>query len=174
MKKSSLAIAALWVVLLVVGQGIAQESGEVVAVDASAPRSGGLMNVILSGGVVGILNWAGIFLWGILAFPLGILSAVHCATLRVRQYPLATKLLLVGGVWLFVLGWVGAAQGIIGAFSALACGAADAAVLAMGISQALYSVAAALFVCQHYLFFILISVAIAHFKYRKLLDVSVT
>jgi hypothetical protein len=166
MKKHALLIVTGLLVVLPI-LAFAQEAAEPMA--ASAPQGGGVFHVIRSGGPVGLLVWAGIIFWAVLALPLGVASVIQCATTRIRQFPLTTKLLAVGGVWLFVLGWVGVAQGTIGAFSSLATSAAAANVMAMGISQAVYSIAGALAVCQHYLFFLLISIVIAHFKHRKLL-----
>ena len=172
MKKPSLLLVATWLIMVVASRAVAQDVVSMGIATVPAPQSGGFMTVVLSGGPLGLLNWAGIFLWAILALPLGILSIVGCATLRVRQYPLATKLLIVGAVWLFVLGWVGVAQGTTSAFSMLGRGAPDVEVLAFGISQALFSVAGSLAVCQHYLFFIMISMVIIHFKHRKILETS--
>jgi hypothetical protein len=172
MKKHSLLPAVSCMIMLVACHAGAQDAVQVEAAPVPAYHSGGFMTVVLSGGILDILNWAGIFLWAFLGLPLGILSIVHCATLRVRQYPIATKLLIIGVVWLFVLGWVGVAQGTISAFSMLACGAPDVGVLALNISQAVYSIAGALAVCQHYLFFLLISMAIIHFKHKRMLENS--
>jgi hypothetical protein len=151
---------------------VAQDAGEAVVVEEPYILPGGFMDVVLSGGLLGLLNWAGIFFWAILGLPLGILSIVHCAKLRVRQYPLSTKLLILGVVWLFVLGWVGVAHGIIFVFSMLPCGLPDAGFIgfiALNISQAVFPIAGALAVCQLYLVFLLISMVIVHFKHRKML-----
>jgi hypothetical protein len=155
--------------LFVVCRAIAQDTGQLDAVGVPRAASGGFMTVVLSGGILGLLNWAGIFLWGMLAIPLGIVSIVHCANCRLRQLPITTKLLAVGAVWLFVLGWVGVAQGTVFAFSGLATGAPDVSILALSISQSVYSIAGALCVCQFYLFFLLISIVVVHFKHRKMI-----
>lgn len=162
--RTILLIAAA-LVLLATTPLFAQEVGTV-----AAPPSPTFFTVMLSSGLIGLLNWAGIFLWAFLTLPLGILSIINCANLRERQYPLATKLLIIGVVWLFILGWGGVAQGTLCAFSDLGRCAPDVGVLALGISQAVYSSAGALAVCQHYLFFLLISIVIIHFKHKTMLQ----
>lgn len=158
------------IALFIASVTVAQEAGSLVeTAPVAAPRSISLLYVVFSGGLWGLLNWAGIFLWAILAVPLGILSIVQCINPCNRQYPLATKLIIIGIVWLFILGWVGVAQGVIFAFSSLSSsGAADPAALALCISQSLYSVATALTVCQLHLFFLLPSIVILHFKHKKM------
>ena len=170
MKRRSLLFTLSMAAVLAACNAFAQDSGELVAAEVPPPQSAGFFTVVASGGPLGLLNWVGIFLWAILGIPLGILSIVHCTTSRVRQWPLATKLLVIGGIWLLVLGWGGVAQSTISAFSNIASGPANAGLLALDISQAVYSIARALAVCQCYLFFLLISIVIIHFKHRKLLD----
>lgn len=144
MRQASRILAVFALLLLVACQATAQEAGHLVATEAPRRVSRGFMEVVLSGGVLGLLNWAGIFFWSMLSLPLGILSIVHCATCRKRQFPLATKVLAVGAVWVFVLGWSGVAQATIFAFSGLATlapGTPDVGALALSISQAVFSMA---------------------------------
>lgn len=168
MKMSSPVLVVPGLLLLVACRAAAQEAGNLVAVEAPCPASDGFMEIVLSCGILGLLNWAGIIFWGILALPLGILSIAHCAACRTHQLPLVTKLLAVGAVWVFVLGWFGVAQGTIFACTALTTGPYDAGALALSISQAVYAIACALLVCQGYIFFITISLVVAHFKRRKM------
>jgi len=131
----------------------------------------GLGSVVMSSGFMGILIWLGMLFWAVAALPLGIVSVIHAATIKTRQLPLATKLLACGGIWVLLLGLLGAVQGAIYSLSTLAtmaAGAAASAILALNISQALYSVAAALFLCQGYLFLFVISIGVAHFRHRRL------
>jgi len=139
---------------------------------AGQASGGGFLSIVLGGGIIGILNWAGIFFWTFVALPLGLWSIVCNATLRTARTPLATKLLMCGAGWVFILGWVGAAQGTIGALSALGCGTPDVEMLAQNISQALFSVAGALTVCQAYVFFIVVSVVTGHARQRSMTEVS--
>lgn len=147
----------------------AQDEGVLVPANEEAvgPSGGGFVDVVHASGPIGILNWAGVLFWAVAALPLGVWSVIRCATVRVARLPIGTKLLLCGGSWVFILGWVGAAQGTIGALSYLATGSADGVVLAYSISQALFSLAAAFTVCQVYMFFILVSVVVHHCRQRK-------
>ena len=172
MKRNLLFCALSALVFLAAIPAIAQDSGTVAPEEMAASHSLGLIDVALSSGILGLLNWAGIFLWAVATMPLGILSIVHCATLQTRQWPLATKLLACGGVWVFVLGWTGLAQGSIWAFTTMATASSDTAMLALSIGQAFYSLSGALAVCQFYLLFFVVSIVIAHFKHRKLLKDS--
>ena len=172
LRQDNKAVGGWWVtmsgtvLLLVCGSAAMGQDGSVGVVDM--PRSGGFMHVVVSGGILGMLNWAGIFFWAAALLPLGTVSVVQCASCDRRQVPLATKLLGIAAAWLFVLGWTGAAQGAIRALSNLATGTPDVGILALNISHALFSVAGALFVCQHYLFFLLISMVVMHFRHRRL------
>ena len=164
MRHRCLGVGLSALILLTASPAMAQEAA------AQGPESTSFLGVVFSSGLLGLLNWAGIFLWGLLALPLGILSVIHTTTTRRTQWPLATKLLVVGAVWVFVLGWVGGAQGTMYAFSTLAqleAGAMQQQLMAMSLAHALWSVAGALMVCQVYLFFLLISLVILHFKRRR-------
>lgn len=147
--------------------------GAASAQEAGPPTQGmTFLNVIFSSGPVGVLNWLGILGWTAAALPLGILSIVHCSTSRMRQLPLATKLLILGSIWVMVLGLIGCAQGAIYGFMGVAMaegGAAQQALVAMNIAHALYSLLAALHVCQFNLVFLLISMVIRHQKRRDIL-----
>jgi len=176
MTRKSLSLAILLALLLPVGVSWAQLAME----PASAPAGmtvhdsygPSMFQIIVACGPIGILIWLGIFSWAIALLPLGILSIVHCSNTRVHQLPLTTKLLIYGIVWLFVLGLFGVAHGGMFAFSTLACtaaGAAQQAMLAINIAEALYSIAAALSVVQMYLLFLTISIMVVHFRHRKIL-----
>ncbi len=127
-----------------------------------------LIKVVHSGGMTGLLTWLGLLFWGVLLLPLGILSVVHSATCRTRQWPLAAKGLGLGAAWVFVVGWAGFAQGAITTFFSIAMTSSAAAphVLADGTSQALFSLAAGLFLCQLYLLFLSVSIILVHFRHR--------
>jgi hypothetical protein len=135
------------------------------------PSAPGFLRIVMCGGPVAILNWIGILFWAVAAVPLGILSIVHCSRTRVRQLPLATKLLACGGVWLFIIGLVGTVHGSIFAFATLSMtsGAAQSAMLALNIAEALYTLSAALFFVQLYLLLFVISIMVVHFSHRKIL-----
>lgn len=131
----------------------------------------GLFDVIRRSGLPGVLTWAGILLWSLASWPLGIVSIVQSARAQTRQIPLATKLLPCGVLWLIVLGGTGAAQGMFYGFSTLGnmqAGAAQQGMLALNISHALMSLTFALGACLHYVFFITISIIIIHFKRKKM------
>lgn len=147
---------------------VAQESGMPVAAEVPPVYSGGFFSVVLSSGFLGVLIWAAIFLWAIALLPIGIMSIVHTATLQSKRWPLATKLLLFGPAFLFVLGWLGFIQGVIGIGCTIACGSPDVAILALGISQSLYSVSGTLFLMHLYLVAFLISFVIMHFKHKQM------
>ena len=166
--KKVLLIAAL--LLPVVALAQVGASAPAAYPEPSAPLRGGFFSVMLSSGPLGLLNWSGIFFGVIAALPLGIMSVIHCATTRVQQAPLALKLLFLGLLSLFFLGCAGGAQGTIASFSHMSHSAADTNVLAMNISQALYSLAGAFTAALFYLFLITISVVTLHFKHKQLLS----
>lgn len=154
----------------VVGLAFAEQPGTLLRATAQTP-SGGFLDIVLSGGVYGLLNWAGIFLLGILALPLGVLSIIHSSTSRSPQWPLTTKLLPCVALWLFILGWVGVAQGIIHALSVVCCSSISSALMALvaiNSASALYSFVAALFFFQFYLLSFVVSLMILHFKHRRM------
>ena len=168
MKHRDLISAILPLVLFVACQAVARDAGELVAAEVAPAQSGGFFSVILSRGLLGVLIWVAIFLWSIALLPLGVLSIVHCSSLRSKQWPLTTKLLLFGPVFLLVLGWIGVVQSLIGMFASLGSGAPDAALFALNISQSLYSLAGPLFLMQFYFLFFLISFVIIHFKHKQM------
>jgi hypothetical protein len=130
-----------------------------------------LLTIVFSSGLYGVIIWAGIFLWGILAIPLGILSIVQAAKSRTNQWPFATKLLAGGGVWAFILGLTGFAQGAYYGLYNLAnvvAGTAAQATLFVNLAHAHYTLIGALLVCQINLFFFLVSLAILHVRNRNL------
>ena len=160
---------ALW---LMADFALAEDVRQAVAAEVQArtvPHSSWFL--IRDPGVLELLPWLGIVLWGVLAVPLGILSIVHSARSRVDRWPLATKLLVVGGVWVFILGLTGLVQELIYAFLSMAtaeAGAAASCMLASNIGRALYAMFAALCVCHVHLLFLLISVIVLHRKTRAL------
>jgi len=171
MAKRVVSLLVLFALLLPVAtwaQQAAPPPGAIVS-DHAGP---GFLTMEVCGGPVGLPIWFGIFLWIIALLPLGLLSIVHCARLRVDQLPLATKLLICGIVWLFVLGLFGIAHGCIFAFATLSsttAGAAQQAMLALNIAESLYYLFAALIAIQVYLLFLAVSLIIFHSKRRKLL-----
>jgi hypothetical protein len=168
MKHRNLMLAFLPVALVAVCQAVAQDAAAPVAAEVEPIQSGGFFNVILSRGPLGVLTWAAIFFWAIAVLPLGVLSIVHSANLKSKRWPLSTKLLLFGPVFLLVLGWIGVVQGLIGMFAGLASGAPDVGLFALAVSQSLYSLAGTLFLMQFYLFFFLISFVVIHFKHKQM------
>ncbi len=175
-RHSMLVILGAMMLLAIAGCAIAQDAAPL---PANAPPGVavpdvhcgvGFISVVLSGGPLGLSLWLAIFFWAILFLPLGLLSIIHCATARSVRVPLATKLLACGALCVFVLGWLGCAQGLISAFGNMAVmGSALISILAMNISHALYSTAAALSLCHLYLFFFVISLTIVHFKHKRIL-----
>lgn len=148
---------------------IAQDSGALVAAEAPPMHCGGFFSVVLSSGFLGVLIWAAIFLWAIALLPIGLMSIVHAATLRSTRWPLATKLLLFGSVFLFILGWLGCVQGMIGYGCIIASAhSPDISLLALHISQSLYSVSATFFLIHLYLTVFLLSFVIIHFKLKQM------
>jgi hypothetical protein len=169
MKQHRTLLAMLSTVLLAACQVFAQETGELVAAEVPpATQSGSFFSVVFSGGLLGVLTWAAIFFWAIALLPLGVLSIVHCSSLRSKRWPLTTKLLLFGPVFQLVLGWIGVVQSLIGMFASLGSGAPDAALFALNASQSFYSLAGTLFLMQFYLLFFLISFVIIHFKHKQM------
>ncbi|OGV59521.1 MAG: hypothetical protein A2498_02945 [Lentisphaerae bacterium RIFOXYC12_FULL_60_16] len=166
-------LAVLSPALFVAVQAVAQESGAPAAVEAAVEVppvcSGGFFSVVLSSGCLGVLIWAAIFVWAIALLPLGVLSIVHCATLRSRCWPLTTKVLLCGPVFLFVLGWLGFVQGLIGlGWTMASASSPDIGLLAYNIAQSLFSVSGTLFLIHLYLVVFLISFVIMHFKHKQM------
>lgn len=136
-----------------------------------AEYRGVFRDVVLSGGLLGVLNWGGIFLSAVLGLPLGIASVIHSTKTRTHHFPLSLKLLICGGVWAFLLGLVGTAQGSIYACCTLAQPVSSMVgqyTLFMDIAYALYSLGVSLLVCQCYLLLVAISVVVLHFRHRKL------
>ena len=154
--------------LVAVCQAVAQDAAAPIAAGFEPIHSGGFFTVILSRGPLGVLTWAAIFFWAIALLPLGVLSIVHCSSLRSKRWPLTTKLLLFGPVFQLVLGWIGVVQSLIGMFASLGSGAPDAALFALNASQSFYSLAGTLFLMQFYLLFFLISFVIIHFKHKQM------
>ena len=173
MKQHRTLLAMLSTVLLAACQVFAQESGEVIAAEVPpAIQSGTFFSVIFSSGLLGLLTWAAILFWAILLVPLGVRSIISSASLRSQQWPLSTKLLLFGPVFLMVLGWIGVAHFLIRMFSSFACGAPDVGLFAMNASQSLYSIAGTLFLMQFYLVFFMISFVIIHYKHKQIVENS--
>lgn len=156
--------------LVAAGAASAQEA---VAVEAGLRSPGfGFSDVVFSGGWLEELNWLGILGWSLASLPLGILSIVHCGTSRMRPWPLATKMLMLGSIWVAVLGGAGFVNGSMYALytmSFMEPGAARQGLLALKIAQALWSPLAALFTCQVNLLFLLISMVIRHRKRRDIM-----
>lgn len=157
---------------------------QVAFAQATTPESGmvesrahsiGLLGIIMRSGWLGVLTWLGILFWSAASWPLGIVSVIHCGMMKTRQIPLATKLLLLGPVWLLMLAWLGVTQATIYSFfnlATMASGAVQQAFLALNISHGLWSVAFALGGTLHYLFFLTVSMIIIHFKRKKLMASS--
>jgi len=125
------------------------------------------MAIAFKQGPMGLFHWIGIMFWGVAALPLGIRSVLSCTTSRVRQFPLATKLLACGAAWLFVIGWSAVAQGLVGAFSSLAGPPLDVGILSINISMVARTTAIALFACQLYLLLFVVSLVVLHFRQRR-------
>ena len=169
MKPSTLFRGILPFVLVAASRAIAQDSGAPAMAEVPPVYSGGFFSVVLSSGFLGVLIWAAIFLWAIALLPIGIISVVHAAQLRSKRWPLATKLLLFGPAFLFVLGWLGFIQGVIGFGCTIASAySPDIALLALNISQSLYSVSGTLFLIHLYLVVFLVSFVIMHFKQKHM------
>lgn len=106
-----------------------------------------------------------------LFFLLGILSIVHCLTLRSKSWPLSTKLLLFGPVFLLALGWIGFVQLLIRIFESIAFDYGnylDIPLTATNVSRALYPLAGAFLLTHFYLLFFLFSFVIIHFKHKQM------
>jgi hypothetical protein len=147
---------------------VSDDMGTDLSIPVPMPQRQGFFHIVMSTGPLGIINWLGIFLWATATLPLAVLSIVHCSSTRSRQFPLATKLLICGAPCVFVLGCAGAAQATIGALGAMAMRSPDVGLLAVNVSQALYSIAGAFVICHVYLLFLAISLIIIHFKHKAL------
>lgn len=171
-KSKLLLIYAISVLFVFALQAYSQTETNISAVAGPVPpdAEGTFFDVIRCSGYLGVLIWAGIFLWGFASLPLGIISIVKCCRLSSSRWPLTLKMLILGSFWLFVLGWIGAAQGTIGAFTVVACGTPDVGVLALLTAQALYSLEFSLAFLLVSLLFISISVVIIHLKQINIRD----
>ena len=170
MKRERLCVALPLIVLAAACSGAAQEA--VAAQAGTSAQTMGFWDTLGSSTTVGLLEWMGILGWAAASLPLGILSIVHCARNRIRQLPLATKLLILGSAWVVVLGLAGFSRWAICGFAASAlseAGAAQQAMLAADLLQSFYPLLVALMVCQLNLLFLLISMVIRHRKRRDIM-----
>jgi hypothetical protein len=165
MKEQKLVLAVSCITLGIVSIAIGQET---VPVKASPKPVTSFLEVVTSHGLMGLLNWTGIFLFSLAAIPLGIVSVVQSTTRSIRQYPLSTKLLIMATIGVFILGLFGVAQGVICLYTEAANDTPDVESLALSMSFALFSMAAALVACLIDLLFLLISVIILHSKFRNM------
>lgn len=169
MKKNKFLSGVLPIAILTASQTLAQEASAPIAAEMLPPASsGGFFSIVFSSGLLGVITWAAIFFWAIALFPIGIRSVIDSSKLQTKRWPLATKLLLFGPVFLLVLGWFGFVQGLIGFGCAISLGVPDVGVLALCISQTLYSISGTLFLMHFYLLFFLISFIIIHFKQKQM------
>jgi len=165
MKEQKLILTVSCITLGIVSTAIGQETelGE-----ATSKQVVSFMDVVTSHGLMGLLNWAGIFLFSLAAFPLGIASVAQSTTRSIRQYPLSTKLLIMATIGVFILGLIGVAQGVICLYTNAANDTPDVKSLALSMSFALFSMAAAIVACLIDSIFLLISVIILHSKFRNM------
>lgn len=164
MKKSLTA----FMFLIVTSSLIAQEAS---AEAESFEGSISFFDIVAQSGMVGILIWILILSLIAVGLFLGIIGVVASANTETKQIPLAVKLQCLGFMALFILGLYGALTGTVNAFACMAMtGAGKAQYLAVSISQALYSWQFSLLGCLEYVFFLVISVSILHFKHKKIMD----
>jgi len=124
------------------------------------------LNIVKSGGILGILNWAGIFLAGTTILPLGVVTIVNCSLSKTGQRPLSMNLLIWLSIWVFLLGWIGLCQGVIRAFTIISMVSYGNA-LARAIGDAVYSMSIASHIANIGLLFLLPSFIILHTKRKK-------
>jgi hypothetical protein len=165
MKKQKLVMLVCYLTLLMASITIGQTTEHVEATQKSTYS---FMDVVTSQGWLGFLIWAMIFLFGLAAIPLGIASIAQATTLRSRQYPFITKLLIKAIILIFILGLIGVAQGVINIFATLSKDTPDVTSLALSMSHALWSMFASITACISYIFFLLISILIIHFKFKNI------
>ena len=134
----------------------AQQQGTMtVTVEHSSPT---FLDMVTSGGFLGVLNWSGILLCGALMIPLGVWSLVQCIR-STGGWPLASKLLLWNTVAVAFWGVSGLAQGLLSSFH-IGCGVGYG--LAQGLSLPLYSLMSAFLIAQLGLLFLGISMLLRH------------
>ena len=145
------------------------ETGEPEAV---ASQSVTFFDIIMNSGFIGVIVWFFIFTLTGTGFLLGIWAIISSATVKSKQVPLSIKLLVTGIFLLFFFGLFGAVIGTVDSFAGLATatGPAKDQILALSISQVLYSLAFSLLGCIEYMFFLIMSIIILHYKHKKIIN----
>jgi hypothetical protein len=157
------------IILLTACKVFAQDAGEFVVAPVPQVTLGGTcISLMFTTGLLGFLIWAAILFWAILLIPLGVRSLIASATLKSKQWPLSTKLLLFGPVFLLLLGFLGVAHFLIHMCASFTGGTPDIGMFWANAYKSLYSVAGSLFLIQFYLMFFMISFVIIHFKCRRM------
>jgi hypothetical protein len=163
-------LTMLPIILLAACKVLAQDTGPAVAPPVvQISLCDAYISLTFRTGLLGFLTSVAIQLWAILLIPLGVRSLIACATLKSKQWPLSTKLLLFGPVFLLLLVLIGVVHYLIYMFTHFCFG--DAMFWANEF-QPLYFVAGSLFLMQFYLMFFLISFVIIHYKHKQIVENS--
>ncbi len=166
MKKIILSISCLIMSLSL----FAQEAVEASEPEAATCPTVTFFDIVISSGIIGIGIWILIFSLTGVGFLLGISAIISSATAKSKQIPLSVKLMPVGLVFIFLLGLLGAITGAIDSFASLAPGAAKAQILALALSQSLYSLSFSLFGSIEYIIFFGIALIVLHFRHKKIMN----
>jgi len=147
-------------------------AGDAEAVQASPSIS--LFEIIASGGIVSIVAWTALSWAFPLSLLLGVASSISSTMSKKPESPLTFKLLLLAAAFNIFVATVNISfemsTALKFATARNAIGAAKQRVLALTISDALYTAAFALLATLAYLFFIAIASITSHFAKKRLLE----
>ena len=134
--------------------------------EAPAAISSTFFNTIFSSGVVGILVWTVVLTMFPFAIILGIISIVCCIASDGKDTPFTFKWLMLSPLFYFFVGAIGVIIGTLSFSGVLAepGTAGSTAVVAVGISSTINTGLATLIGMIPFFFFIIICMAILHFK----------